>query len=49
MADEEFCPLCDVRLDLHDGPDSCGLADRRASMLELVAKAENSARREWGY
>lgn len=33
MADQ-FCPLCGVTLDLHDGPDSCSLADAKASLLE---------------
>jgi len=30
----QFCPLCDVTLDLHDGPDSCSDADAKARLLE---------------
>lgn len=31
----QFCPLCEVSLDLHDGPDSCGTADAKARLLTL--------------
>lgn len=50
MSDEdEFCDRCDVNLDLHEGPDSCEEAEKKAHMYELVAKAERDTRREWGY
>ena len=29
----EFCPLCDVSLDLHNGPDTCSLAIRKAQIV----------------
>ena len=29
----EFCPLCDVSLDLHSGPDTCSLAMRKAFVI----------------
>lgn len=45
----DFCDTCDVALHLHDGPDSCELAESRAHMHELVAKAERPSRREWSY
>lgn len=35
MNENQFCPLCEVTLDLHDGPDSCGSADRKATTLEM--------------
>lgn len=28
-----FCPDCDVTMDLHDGPDSCEYAERKADAL----------------
>ena len=31
-----FCPLCDVSLDLHDGPDSCSTAQAKADLLDSV-------------
>lgn len=37
MADQ-FCPLCDVTLDLHDGPDSCARADAKARVLESFGR-----------
>jgi hypothetical protein len=33
MSEPQFCPLCDVTLDLHDGPDSCCAAEQKADML----------------
>jgi|BarGraNGADG00212_1021973.scaffolds.fasta_scaffold47241_4 hypothetical protein len=35
ILDEEgrFCPLCDVALDLHDGPDTCRSAGMKADLL----------------
>lgn len=36
--DSQFCPLCGVSLDLHDGPDSCSSADRKASILEMFGR-----------
>jgi hypothetical protein len=35
MSEQEFCPLCDVSLDLHDGPDTCALAAARARLVEI--------------
>jgi hypothetical protein len=35
MPEPQFCPLCDVTLDLHDGPDSCTAADAKARVLEM--------------
>ncbi|HEX3002858.1 MAG TPA: hypothetical protein VHO27_01495 [Angustibacter sp.] len=32
-AEPGFCPLCDVTLELHDGPDSCDSAGKKAEML----------------
>ena len=32
----QFCPLCDVTLDLHDGPGSCHIAAEREFILGLV-------------
>lgn len=32
----KFCPLCDVSLDLHDGPGSCLTAEQKASLLDSV-------------
>jgi len=29
-----FCPLCDVSLDLHDGPDTCRTAGIKADLLD---------------
>lgn len=31
--DARFCPLCGVSLDLHDGPDTCESAGRKADLL----------------
>jgi len=36
--DDGFCPLCDVTLDLHDGPDSCTSADAKARVLESFGR-----------
>ena len=30
----QFCPLCQIVLDLHDGPDSCESAEMKARLLE---------------
>jgi hypothetical protein len=35
MSTPEFCPLCDVSLDLHDGPGTCHLAAQRESIVAL--------------
>ena len=32
--DDRFCPLCGVALDLHDGPDTCRLAEMKADLLD---------------
>ena len=32
--DARFCQLCGASLDLHDGPDTCEIAERKASLLE---------------
>jgi hypothetical protein len=32
--DARFCPLCGVSLDLHDGPDTCHLAEMKADLLD---------------
>lgn len=34
----EFCPDCDVTMDLHDGPDSCDYAESRACAIESVER-----------
>lgn len=31
----QFCPLCDVSLDLHSGDDSCDLAASKADTLSM--------------
>jgi hypothetical protein len=33
-TEPQFCPLCEVTLDLHDGPDSCEYAEAKARILE---------------
>ena len=33
-----FCPLCDVTLDLHDGPDSCSSAEAKADVLDMFGR-----------
>jgi hypothetical protein len=38
MSEPQFCPLCDVSLDLHDGPDSCDSADAKARLLESFGR-----------
>jgi hypothetical protein len=35
MSEDGFCNLCDVTLDLHDGPDSCHLAEGKADLLDM--------------
>jgi hypothetical protein len=37
VSDAQFCPFCDVTLDLHDGPDTCHLAERKADLLAAFA------------
>lgn len=32
--DDRFCNLCDVSLDLHDGPNSCGLAESKVRLFQ---------------
>jgi len=32
--DGQFCSLCEVTLDLHDGPDTCRTAGMKADLLE---------------
>ena len=32
--DDRFCPECEVSLDLHDGPDTCESAGRKADLLD---------------
>jgi hypothetical protein len=34
QSEAQFCPFCDVVLDLHDGPNSCDSADAKARILE---------------
>ena len=34
-----FCDLCEVTLDLHDGPDSCESAEAKARILETFESA----------
>ena len=34
MTEPQFCPLCEVSLDLHDGPDTCDYAESKARLLE---------------
>lgn len=29
----QFCPHCDVAVALHDGPDTCDLAQRKAALI----------------
>ena len=36
--DARFCPLCGVSLDLHDGPDTCRLAEMKANLLERFGR-----------
>ena len=33
MSTDRFCPLCDVALELHDGPDTCAAAGAKADLL----------------
>ena len=35
MTEKGFCPLCEVTLDLHDGPDTCYAAETKADMLNM--------------
>lgn len=35
MNADRFCPLCDVALDLHDGPNTCHLAAQREFIVAL--------------
>jgi hypothetical protein len=44
--DEEvrFCPLCDVALDLHDGPDTCRSAEMKADLLSRFWSMSGGAR-----
>lgn len=35
MSAERFCSLCDVSLDLHDGPGTCDLAAKKEFILAL--------------
>jgi hypothetical protein len=44
MTPPQFCPLCDVTLDLHDGPDSCSSAEAKARLLEEFASTFGGAR-----
>ena len=30
---DQFCPLCDVSMSLHDGPDTCLSAEIKAGLL----------------
>ena len=32
---DRFCPLCDVSLDLHDGPGSCATAAQKEFIIAL--------------
>lgn len=34
---DQFCGVCDVSLDLHDGPGTCDLAERKAVLLGIFA------------
>lgn len=33
--EQNFCPLCDVSLDLHDGPNSCNSAAQKEFIISL--------------
>lgn len=35
MTADKFCPLCDVALDLHDGPGTCHVAAQREFIIAL--------------
>lgn len=35
-GDTKFCPLCGVRLDLHDGPDTCHRAEAQAEFISGI-------------
>lgn len=35
----QFCPQCDVTMDLHDGPDSCDYAQHKADLLSVMDRA----------
>lgn len=35
MNTPQFCNLCDVSLDLHDGPNTCDTATQKAFIIEL--------------
>lgn len=42
MQEEVFCPKCDVVLRLHEGADSCDLAEqRRAQIIEAIINYNN--------
>lgn len=45
MTGPQFCSLCDVSLDLHDGPDSCDLAETKAHLLEMYPLGSLGVRR----
>lgn len=36
MPEPQFCPLCGVTLDLHDGPDTCEYAEQSARAIESM-------------
>ena len=35
----DFCPHCDVTMDLHDGPDTCEQAESKADLLAAMERA----------
>jgi len=37
-ADDGFCPDCEVTLDLHDGEDSCDLAEAKARLISIFSR-----------
>lgn len=36
MCEVKFCPLCDVALDLHDGPGTCASAAQKEFIIGLA-------------
>lgn len=35
----QFCETCEVSMDLHDGEDSCDLAESKAQLLESFGRS----------
>lgn len=38
MKTDQFCDLCGVTNDLHDGPESCDYAGRKADAIDEMSR-----------